>query len=94
MFGQLKVEILFFSILDNNSDEIALSLSFWHDTIIPISTPSGIYLYKVNNGNTRTMCEICSNLTIKILFTYYYDNSGIFIWDYYFRQILASPKRL
>ena len=25
----------------------------------------GIYLFKVNNGNTRTMCEICSKLTIK-----------------------------
>ena len=25
----------------------------------------GIYLLKVNNGNTRTRCEICSKLTIK-----------------------------
>ena len=24
---------------------------------------AGIYLFKVNNGNTRTMCEICSKLT-------------------------------
>ena len=28
-------------------------------------TPSGIYLLKVNNRNTRTRCEICSKLTIK-----------------------------
>ena len=27
--------------------------------------PAGIYLLKVNNRNTRTKCEICSNLTIK-----------------------------
>ena len=27
--------------------------------------PVGIYLLKVNNKNTRTMCEICSKLTIK-----------------------------
>ena len=27
--------------------------------------PAGIYLLKVNNGNTRTICEICSKLTIK-----------------------------
>ena len=27
--------------------------------------PAGIYLFKVNNGNTRTMCEICTKLTIK-----------------------------
>ena len=26
---------------------------------------AGIYLFKVNNGNIRKMCEICSKLTIK-----------------------------
>ena len=26
--------------------------------------PAGIYLFKVNNRNTRTRCEICSELTI------------------------------
>ena len=30
--------------------------------------PAGIYLLKVNNRNTRTRCEICSKLTIKIPF--------------------------
>ena len=29
--------------------------------------PTGIYLFKVNNTNTRTICEICSNLTITTL---------------------------
>ena len=29
------------------------------------ATPGGIFLFKFNNGNTRTMCEICSKLTIK-----------------------------
>ena len=28
--------------------------------------PAGIYLLNVNNRNTRTRCEICSKLTIKI----------------------------
>ena len=28
--------------------------------------PVGIYMLKVNNRNTRTTCEICSKLTIKI----------------------------
>ena len=28
--------------------------------------PAGIYLFKVNNGNIKTMCEIYSKLTIKI----------------------------
>ena len=27
--------------------------------------PAGIYLLKVSNRNTRTRCEICSNLPIK-----------------------------
>ena len=29
--------------------------------------PAGIYLFKVNNGNTRTMCEICSNVILVFL---------------------------
>ena len=27
--------------------------------------PDTIYLFKVNNGNTTTICETCSKLTIK-----------------------------
>ena len=29
------------------------------------SIPANIYLFKANNGNTGTMFEICSKLTIK-----------------------------
>ena len=29
--------------------------------------PAGNYMFKVNNRNTRTRCEICSKVTIKIL---------------------------
>ena len=29
------------------------------------SYPTDIYLFKVNNKNTKTMCEISSKLTIK-----------------------------
>ena len=29
------------------------------------NTPLGIYIFKVNNRNTRTKCEICSKLIIK-----------------------------
>ena len=29
------------------------------------ANPVGIYMFKVNNRNTRTRCEICSNLTLK-----------------------------
>ena len=30
-----------------------------------ITHPAGNYMFKVNNKNTRTRCEICSKLTIK-----------------------------
>ena len=30
-----------------------------------ILNPAGNYMFKVNNRNTRTRCEICSKLTIK-----------------------------
>ena len=33
---------------------------------LKIGYPAGIYLLKVNSRNTRTRCEICSKLTIKI----------------------------
>ena len=29
------------------------------------NSPANIYLFKVNNRNTRKSCEICSKLTIK-----------------------------
>ena len=29
--------------------------------------PIGIYIFKVNNRNTKTKCEICSKLTVKTL---------------------------
>ena len=29
------------------------------------SYPANIYLFKVNNKNTRKRCEICSKLTVK-----------------------------
>ena len=37
--------------------------------LFPIYIPVGIYMFKVNNKNTRTMCEICSKLTIKTPWT-------------------------
>ena len=34
-----------------------------------LTSPAGIYLFKVNKRNARTMCEICSKLTIKTQLT-------------------------
>ena len=36
------------------------------DAYMQRTFPAGIYLFKVINRNTRTRCEICSKLTIKI----------------------------
>ena len=47
-----------------------------------IQYPAGIYLLKVNNRNTRTRCEICSKLTIKIAERRHWRRSGIFIVDF------------
>ena len=40
----------------------------YNETIFSKNTiiSAGIYLFKVNNRKTRTMCEICSKLTTKI----------------------------
>ena len=34
-------------------------------TIAILIIPTDIYLLKVSNRNTRTICEICSKITIK-----------------------------
>ena len=44
--------------------------------------PAGIYLLEVNNRNTRTRCEICSKLTIKIPEQRQCRRSGIFIVNF------------
>ena len=41
--------------------------------------PAGNYILKVNNRNTRTRCEICSKLTIKIPKRRQWRRYGIFI---------------
>ena len=44
--------------------------------------PPGIYLFKVNNRNTRTRCAICSKLTIKTSERRQYCRSGVFIVNF------------
>ena len=46
------------------------------------SIPTGIYLLKVNNRNTKTRSEICSKLTIKIPERRHWRRSGIFIVNF------------
>ena len=44
--------------------------------------PAGNCMFKVNNRNTRTRCEICSKLTIKIPERRQWRHSGIFIVNF------------
>ena len=44
--------------------------------------PAGIYFFKINNGNTRTLCEICSKLTIKTPKQRYWGRSVAFLVNF------------
>ena len=43
------------------------------------NSPVGIYLFKFNNENTRIICEICSQLTIKTPDRRHWRRSDVFI---------------
>ena len=55
---------------------VAFLLRRWQDY------PAGNYMFKVNNRNTRTRCEICSKLTIKISERRHWRRSGIFVVNF------------
>ena len=44
--------------------------------------PVGIYMFKVNNRNTRSKCEICSKLTMKTPERGHWRRSGVFIVNF------------
>ena len=44
--------------------------------------PDGNYMFKVNNRNTRTRCEICSELTMKTLERRHWCGSGVFFVNF------------
>ena len=43
---------------------------------------AGNYMFKVDNRNTRTRCEICPKLTIKTPERRHWRCSGVFIVDF------------
>ena len=44
--------------------------------------PASNYMFKVNNRNTRSRCEICSKLTIKTAGQRQWRTSGAFIVNF------------
>ena len=67
-------------VLYKNSLILAMTIYF-----ISIFSPTlkgfNIYLFKVNNINTRRTCEICSKLTIKTPQQNQFRRSGVFIFN-------------
>ena len=59
-----------FKLNNKNTDSLKgkfnLRSSFSNLVMMKLSNPAGNYMFKVNNRNVRTRCEICSKLTIKI----------------------------
>ena len=54
----------------------------WNVCLRFYSIPAGIYLFKVNNRNTRTRREICSKLTINTPERRQWRRSGVFIVNF------------
>ena len=44
--------------------------------------PTGSYIFKVNNRNTRIRCEICSKLTTKTPERRQWSHSGVIIINF------------
>ena len=56
--------------------------------------PSDIYLFKVNNGNNKTMCEICPKITTKTPERRYSCPTFQKFWKMKLQRIKnLSPKR-
>ena len=47
-----------------------------------IKTPASFYLIKVNNGNIKTLFEICSKLTLKAVEQCHWRRSDVFIVNF------------
>ena len=52
------------------------SKNYWNNN------PTSNYMFKVNNRNTRTKCDICSKLTIKTPERCHWRRSGVFIVNF------------
>ena len=71
------------------AEDMSVSDFFTDDELFDILVISSIkifsvaiYLFKVNNGNTRARCEISSKLTIKTPEQRHWRRSGVFIVNF------------
>ena len=56
-------------------------MRIFHDTF-ETHNPANIWLFKVNNRNTRKRCEVCSKLTVKTPERRHWRRSGVFIVNF------------
>ena len=47
-----------------------------------VCIPVANYMFKVNNRNTGTGCEVCSKLTVKTPEQRYWNRSGVFVVNF------------
>ena len=59
--------------------------------IICILQPAGIHLFKANNGNIKTISEICSNKNTRTSSTYFTSLSGVSIIDFEMANVCWVP---
>ena len=67
---------------DSNNTPIIACPPFLNYTQDAKSYPASMYLFKVNNRNTRKMCEICAKLTMKTPERLQNCRSGVFIVNF------------
>ena len=53
------------SVFDHFVGLALKGLTFSSATDFSRTNPAGIYLFKANNGKTKSICEICSRFPIK-----------------------------
>ena len=72
---KLRIRTLF-TQCSFNWFSISLTFLLWK------TSPVRNYMFKLNNRNTRTSCEICSKLTIKTPEQSHWRRSGVFIVNF------------
>ena len=75
----LNLTMQLYDFLWSPRSVLCFQLSKAMNLTVLISSPADNYMFKVNNRNTRTRCEICSKLTIKTSERRHWRHSGVFI---------------
>ena len=62
--------------------KLIFSTKFMHEKAVDLFKPVSIYLFKFNYGNTRTIREICSTLSMKTTDQLQGCCSGVLIFNF------------